>query len=155
VAHQGHRTRHVAIATTLLDEQAWPDAAIAELYGHRWNIETCFDHLKTTMRMSVLKCQNVGGVQRELLVYLLVYNLIRLAMLHNAAEQSVMADRMSFIDAMRYLSVRLQGLTGVRRLRRVPHRPNRRQPRVIRRRLKEYDLLVEPRQVRIDRENQL
>ena len=47
-------TRHVLVATTLLDEAVWPDARVAELYGHRWTIETCFAHLKTTMRMDVL-----------------------------------------------------------------------------------------------------
>lgn len=154
IGRKGYRTRHVAIATTLLDEQAWPDAAVAELYGHRWTIETCFDHLKTTMRMNVLKCQSVGGIRRELLVYLLVYNLIRLAMLQNAAEQKVEAGRLSFIDAMRYLAARMQGLDGVETLLRVPERVGRRQPRAIRRRMKEYDLLVEPRAVRIARENQ-
>ena len=152
---KGYRTRQVAIATTLLDEQAWPDAAIAELYGHRWTIETCFDHLKTTLRMNVLKCQSLGGIQRELLVYLLVYNLIRLAMLASAAAQGRAADRISFVDAMRYLAARLAGLRGIARLLCVPHRPGRRQPRAIRRRLKEYDLLVEPRHVRIAQENQL
>jgi Transposase DDE domain len=155
IQRKGYRTRHVAIATMLLDEQAWPDGAIAELYGHRWNIETCFDPLKTTMKMSVLKCQSIGGTLRELLVYLLVYNLIRLAMLQSAATQKVEVDRVSFIDAMRYLAARLLGLPGIARLRCVPHRPGRRQPRVIRRRLKNYDLLVEPPSVRIARENQL
>ena len=107
------------------------------------------------MRMNVLKCQSVGGIQRELLVYLLVYNLIRLAMLQSAAAQGVEADRISFIDAMRYLAVRMQGLTGVEWLLCVPYRPGRRQPRAIRRRMKEYDMLMQPRQARIARENQL
>jgi Transposase DDE domain len=155
IQRKGFRTRQVAIATTLLDEQAWTDTAIAELYGHRWNIETCFDHLKTTMKMSVLKCQSIGGILRELLVYLLVYNLIRLAMLHSAATQKTEVDRLSFTDAMRYLAMRLLGLPGIARLLCVPCRPGRRQPRVIRRRLKNYDLLVEPRSTRIARENQL
>jgi DDE family transposase len=153
VRRRGYRTRRVAIATTLLDQRAWPDAAIAQLYGHRWNIETCFDHLKTTMRMNVLKCQSVGGTLREVLVYLLAYNLIRLAMLQNAAAQGVQVQRVSFVDAMRYLAVRMLGLAGVRRLLYVPARPGRCQPRVIRRRLKGYDLLTEPRSVRIAREN--
>ena len=154
IGRKGYRTRHVAIATTLLDERTWPDSAIAELYGHRWNIETCFDHLKTTMRMNVLKCQSVAGIQRELLVYLLVYNLIRLAMLHSAAEQNLHVNRISFVDAMRWLAARLQGLTGTRKLLSNPERPGRRQPRAIRRRMKEYDLLTEPRHARIARESQ-
>jgi hypothetical protein len=150
---KGYRTKHVAIATTLSDEQAWPDAKIAELYSHRWTIETCFDHLKTTMNMSVLKCQSVGGIQRELMMYLIAYNLFRLTMLACALANQIDANRVSFIDAMRYLAARLLGLDGVSRLRINPRRPGRRQPRVIRRRMKEYDLLTEPRSIRIAREN--
>jgi hypothetical protein len=41
VARRGYRTRHVLIATTLMDQALWPDARIAELYGHRWQIEVC------------------------------------------------------------------------------------------------------------------
>jgi hypothetical protein len=51
--------------------------------------------------------------------------------------------------------VRLLGLSGVAKLLRIPRRSGRRQPRVIRRRPKEYDLLIEPRNVRIARENQV
>ena len=154
IKRNGCRTRHVAVATTLLDPHLWPDEKIAELYGHRWNIETCFDHLKTTMKMSVLKCRTVGGIQRELMMYLIAYNLIRLAVLSSALTRQQRVDRVSFIDAMRYLTMRLLGLIGVANLRLNPHRPGRRQLRVIRRRMKEYDLLIEPRPERIVRENQ-
>src|SRR5215213_9729119 len=78
VAQRGFRSRTVRVATTLMDRLIWPDEKIAELYGHRWQIETCFGHLKTTMRMNVLRCKTVAGVMRELAVYLVVYNLVRL-----------------------------------------------------------------------------
>jgi hypothetical protein len=52
----------------------------------------------------------------------LVYNLIRLAMLQSAAEQKVEPERLSFIDAMRYLAVRMQGLSGVAILLQVTER---------------------------------
>lgn len=155
VRRRGYRTRHLAIATTLIDAQRWPDEKIAELYGHRWEIETCFAHLKTTMNMSVLKCQTVGGVQRELMMYLIAYNLIRLAMLRFAQTRGQPVNRVSFIDAMRWLAMRVLGLSGVPNLRVNPPRPGRRQLRVIRRRMKEYDLLMEPREVRMTRENQV
>lgn len=155
VSERGFRTQRVMIATTLLDAIAWPDAKIAELYGHRWRIETCFDHLKTTMRMNVLKCQTVDGVMKrsrngrlpgdEIAAYLLVYNLVRLAMLHAAARQKQSVWRISFIDALRWLSVRMMGLGGVDRLIENPLRPGRHEPRVIRRRMKEYDLMTKPR----------
>jgi hypothetical protein len=152
IHEKGYRSREIAIATTLLDEQLWPDAKIAELFGHRWCIETCFGHLKTTMNMCVLKCQTVAGIRRELLMYQLAYNLIRLTMLAVALEQGADPQRISFIDTMRFLQMRMIGLPGVMDLIQNPKRPGRYQPRVRRRRTKEYDLLTEPRHVRIARE---
>jgi hypothetical protein len=145
IDQRGFRTKKVIVATTLLDEQAWPDEKIAELYGQRWQIETCFDHLKTTMKMNVLKCQSLDGVMKELAVYALVYNLVRLAMLKAAEQQQVRVSRISFVDALRWLCSRMLGLPGVQRLLVNPYRPGRREPRVIRRRMKEYNLMKRPR----------
>jgi hypothetical protein len=146
VAQRGFRTRQVTIATTLFDRRQWPDSRIAELYGHRWQVETCFDHLKTTMGMNVLKCKTLDGVMRELAAYLLVYNLVRLAMLQAAKRQGQPSVwRISFVDAVRWLTTRMLGLDGVERLVENPLRPGRWQPRVIRRRMKEYDLMNRPR----------
>jgi hypothetical protein len=144
VARPGFRTTHVTVATTL-DEHAWPDAAVAALYGRRWEIETCFGHLKTTMGMNMLKCKSVAGVMKELAMYLLAYNLVRLAMLRAAARQGVAVNRVSFIDAMRWLACRMLGLDAVAELIANPDRHGRCQLRVIRGRLKPYDLLVRPR----------
>jgi hypothetical protein len=145
VRRKGYRTRQVLIATTLLDTNLWPDEKIADLYGLRWQIETCLDHLKTTMQMNVLRCKSVEGVQKELAMYLAAYNLVRLAMLAAAQRQQVSVDRISFVDAMRCLLARMLGLAGVARLIVNPDRPGRSQLRVIRRRLKQYDLLKKPR----------
>lgn len=145
ISARGRRTRQVVLATTLLDERLWPDARLAELYGRRWEIETCFDHLKTTMRMNVLKCQSVEGVLKELAVYLLVYNLVRLAMLRQAQRSGTSAGRVSFVDALRWVCCRMLGLSGVATLLINPQRGGRREPRVIRRRLKEYNLMKRPR----------
>ncbi len=89
-----------------------------------------------------------------MMMYLIVYNLIRLAMLRMAGRAAANVNRVSFIDAMRYLAMRLLGLTGVERLVVNPDRSGRRCPRVIRRRMKEYDLLTKPRSTRMARENQ-
>jgi hypothetical protein len=145
IEQRGFRTEHVLVATTLMDQVIWPDQKIAELYGHRWNIETCFNHLKTTMKMNVLRCQSVEGVMKELAIYLTVYNLVRLVMLKAATAQNVDVWRISFIDALRQLAARMIGLSGVAKLIVNPRRPGRCQLRVIRRRLKEYDLLNKSR----------
>lgn len=101
---RGFRTRVVTLVTTLLDAEAYPLDEIASLYGRRWEIETNFAHLKTTMRMDVLHCQTVQGVLKELLMFALVYNLARLVMLAAAREQHVPHDRLSFVDALRWLA---------------------------------------------------
>lgn len=145
IREKGFRTRQVFIATTLLDEKQWPDPKIAELYGSRWQIETCFGHLKTTMKMNVLRCETVDGVMKELAVYMMVYNLVRLAMLKAAAAQGVSVLRISFIDAMRWLLAQVQGLQGVSRLIVNPDRRGRCQLRVIRRRAKPYTQMRRPR----------
>ena len=145
ITRTGYRTRHVLIATTLMDRVLWPDEKIAELYGKRWTIETCFNHLKTTMKMNVLRCTSVEGVMKELAIYLAAYNLVRLAMLKAAQRQRVSPDRISFIDAMRCLAARLLGLQGVQWLIVNPDRAGRWQLRVIRRRPKQYDILRKPR----------
>ena len=81
ITRRGMRTRVVTIATTLLDPMRYPKQGIAELYGLRWEVETNFRHLKQTMGMDRLKCQSVDGVTRELMIFVLVYNLVRAATL--------------------------------------------------------------------------
>ena len=101
---RGFRTRVVTLVTTLLDAQAYPADELAALYGRRWEIETNFRHLKTTMRMDVLHCHSVEGVLKELCMFALVYNLVRLVMLAAAREQQLPHQRLSFIDALRWLA---------------------------------------------------
>jgi hypothetical protein len=144
MAVPGRRTRVVTIATTLLDPQRYPAADIAELYSQRWQIETNFRHLKQTLRMDVLRCQSVEGVQKELAMYALVYNLVRQVMLEAAQRQQVPVARISFIDAVRWLADAVHGVTELK-LRLVPDRPGRMEPRAVKRRPKEYDRLNRPR----------
>jgi hypothetical protein len=143
---RGCRTRVVTIATTLLDPERYPANEIAALYGQRWQIELNFRHLKQTLKMEVLHCQTVSGVQKELAMYALVYNLVRVVMCEAAKQQDVPVDRLSFIDAVRWLADAVYGRTELK-LRLVPHRPGRYQPRAVKRRPKQYNLLNQPRDV--------
>lgn len=107
-----------------------------------------FAHLKTTMRMEVLRCKTVDGVEKELAMSALVYNLIRLVMLEASRRQRVQVERISLVDAARRLAQTMQ--TGHReppplKLRLNPHRPDRVEPRVKKRRPKKYDLMTKPR----------
>lgn len=147
VPRKGCRTRVVYIATTLLDPIAYPTETIMRLYGHRWNIETCFNQLKTHAKMNALKSQSVQGVIKELIIYLIVWNLVRMTMAKFAQRAGVSVWRVSFLDTVRWLCALLQAPPPTElRLLINPDRPGRWDPRKLKRRIKEYDLLKEPRQ---------
>jgi hypothetical protein len=147
IEQPGYRTRAVRLVTTLLDERRWPDRQLRELYARRWEIETAFGHAKTTLHMATPRCRTAEGVMRELAVYLIAYNLIRLQMLAWAKQESVDVRRVSFIDAARFLVAIAIGLRGVPRPILNPLRSGRRQLRVLRRRPKHYLLLIKPREL--------
>lgn len=95
------------------------------------------------MGMDVLKCRSVDGVLKELAVFTLVYNLVRRVML-GAAQQGVPPDRISFVDALRWLRDAPSD-PAAPRLTVHPHRPGRLEPRVRKRRPKQYPLMNQPR----------
>lgn len=140
----GCRTRAVTLVTTLLDPVRYPAAALADLYRQRWRIEVHLRHLKTTMKMDVLRCHSVEGVLKELMVFTLAYNLVRLVMLQAADRQRVPAERISFVDALRWLRTAGPG-QALPKLVVRPHRPRRHEPRCVKRRPKEYPRLTRPR----------
>jgi hypothetical protein len=146
MAQRGRRTRVITLATTLLDPQRYPATDLTELYGQRWQIETNFRHLKQTLRMDVLRCKTVAGVTKELTMYALVYNLVRLVILEAAQRQGVPVTRISFIDAVRWLADAVHGPAELK-LRLLPDRPGRLEPRAVKRRPKQYQRLNQPRAV--------
>jgi hypothetical protein len=141
---KGQRTRQITIVTTLLDAERYPKEKIAELYGVRWSVETHFGELKTTMKMRKIKCRTPAGVEKELIVYGLVYNLVRAVMLAAARRQAVEVARISFIDAMRWLQSAEAGQT-VPELVVNPRRPDRHEPRVIKDLNDTYLKMTKPR----------
>jgi hypothetical protein len=140
----GHRTRVITLVTTLLDPEAYPASELAKLYLSRWQIEVNFRHLKTTMGMEVLHCKSADGVLKELHMFAIAYNLVRLVMLEAPREQNVPLDRISFIDALRWLRD-AKSDTLLTALLVNPARPNRLEPRFIKRRMKNYPLMERPR----------
>jgi Transposase DDE domain len=144
IARRGFRTRCVTLVTTLLDAEAYPLEALAELYGARWRVEQYLRDLKQTMKLDVLRCKTVDGVLKELMVYGIVYNLVRLVMGEAARRQRVAVDRISFIDALRWLLEAKPG-EAMPRLVVNPSRPGRVEPRVRKRRPKEFPVMKKPR----------
>jgi hypothetical protein len=144
VQPKGFRVTTITLVTTLLDAECYRLEDLADLFLARWGIETNLGHLKTTMGLDVLKCKTVNGVLKELTVFALIYNLIRLVMVQAAPRQQVAIERISFIDAMRWLAS-AQDDEPLPALVVNPHRPNRYEPRVRKRRPKPYPLMTKPR----------
>jgi hypothetical protein len=140
----GFRTREVTLVTTLLDGVEYQAAELAELYRMRWTIEEHLKSLKHIMKMDVLKCKTVDGVLKEMTVYALAYNLVRLTMCQAARRQEVAVERISFVDALRWLRDGEEG-QAMPNLVVNPLRPGRYEPRVRKRRPKQYPLMKRPR----------
>jgi hypothetical protein len=140
----GYRTREVTIVTTLLDAELYPAEDLAALYFRRWEVETHLHELKQAMRMDVLRCETAEGVEKELLVYAIAYNLVRIVMLEASRRQGVPVDRISFTDALRWLAHARVG-EELSDLIVNPHRPQRTEPRSIKRRPKQFPWMSAPR----------
>jgi hypothetical protein len=130
LAKKGQRTQQVTIATTLLDPVLYPKEKIVELYEVRWTVETHFGELKTTLRMRKVKSETAAGVQKEIAVYCLVYNLVHMVMLAAAQRQGVQPHRISFIDTVRWLLSASPG-DPLPDLIVNPRRKGRHEPRVV------------------------
>jgi len=163
VAVPGFRSRAITVATTLVDAAAYPAERIAALYRDRWLIELRFRDLKTTLGMDVLRGKSADVVRKELYMHLLAYNLLRGLMAAAAARHGRPLHRLSFagaVDRVNALAPYLWLYAGTAHAARlydlllnwiardgVPPRPNRLEPRAVKRRPKEYDRLTRPRHV--------
>lgn len=167
---RGFRSHDVIVVTSLLDRKKFPDRAIAELYGQRWQVELNFRQIKTSLALDVLRGLSPAVVERELLLHAIAYNLIRALLLESAITHDQPIDRMSFkgaIDAIAAwtnlaLRPRAHHRTARRELLarlacdRVPVRPERNEPRVKKRRPKNYQLMTRPRsQMRVSKSRDL
>jgi hypothetical protein len=146
VSIPGRRTREVTLVTTLVDAKRYPARALAWLYQKRWQVEVNLRHLKQTLGMDVLRCETFVGVMKELLMFVVAYNLVRRVMVEAGKRQGVEPNQISFVDALRWLRHAEVGAEWPR-LKVNPERPGRVEPRVRKRRPKQYRLMNKPRAV--------
>jgi len=144
VESPGFRVGHVTVVTTLLDAAAYPAEAVAMLYFRRWLVEVNFKHIKITMKMDVLRCETVEGVLKELAMFAPVYNLVRSVTTESARARGVAPERISVLDTIRWL-IGTEGDGDVAVLKVNPARPGRVEPRVVKRRPKQYYHMRTPR----------
>ena len=144
------------------DAQTYSAADIADLYYQRWDVELFFRDIKTTMGMDILRCRTPAMVRKEILMHLIVYNSIRLLMLNAAKQTDVSPRRISFkasVQALRQWEPMLNrnDLDARERMRLmvllreaiaatiVLSRPGRSEPRCLKRRKKNFQLMTSPR----------
>jgi hypothetical protein len=160
VKQAGFRVEEFMVVTTLTDARAYTKDDVTELYHQRWLVELDIRTLKVTLGMDVLRCKTPQMVDKEIWTCLLAYNLIRQTMLQAALARKRSPRQLSFTAAMQKIaaswatlavcdqetlvllvSVHLKHLPGHR----VGHRPNRVEPRAVKRRAKPHKLLNKPR----------
>lgn len=144
VRQPGRRPRQITLTTTLTDAKRYPARALAKLYERRWRVEVDLKHLKQSLKLDVLRCQTLPGVMKELLMIQTVYNLVCRVQREAARRQGVRPERISFVDALRWLRQARVG-DELPRLKVNRERPGRVEPRVRKRRPKQYDLMRKPR----------
>jgi Transposase DDE domain len=159
----GFRTESLVVVTSLLDSKEYSRDDLANLYRRRWVVELHIRDIKTAMKLDVLRCKTPAMVRQELWTGLLVYNLIRQSILQSAHKTERSPDELSFTATMQMLAnswllaavvmdetgdaaaplVVLRVIHGGAH--RVGNRPDRVEPRAVKRRPKSHPLLTTPR----------
>ena len=145
------------LVTTLLCPNITPKNALKELYKRRWQVELDIRNLKTTLGMTTLSCKTPEMGEKEMWVYLLAYNLIRLIMAQSALLADVLPRTLSFKHTLQLWQAwdgnpkQADGQDNTDKLlalvaeQSVGNRPGRIEPRAVKRRPKPYPLLTKTR----------
>lgn len=163
IKQPGFRTRSIIVVTTLLDPVQYPKEELASLYRARWHNELDLRSIKSVMQMECLRCKTPELVRKEIWTHVLAYNLIRTIMAQAASRYELLPRTISFKGTLQTLEA-FQPMLAVRgesnrlfrqRLyeelleaivtHRVGDRPDRIEPRRIKRRHKHYVPLSVPR----------
>ena len=164
----GFRTKSLVAVTSLHEHTTYTSHAIAALYRLRWMIELHFRDIKTTMQLDILRSKTPAAVRRELWTGILAYNLVRQSILQSAVASNRPPHRLSFAASLQLLAntwliaalfcddqpssppvsgrermIALRLLNGHSHC--VGHRPDRVEPRAVKRRAAPIAILTELR----------
>lgn len=161
VTDKTKRVRTLIIVTTLADAKADRAEGVRGLYRQRWQAELDLRSLKCVMKMDILRTKTPEMVGKEVALHLLGYNLIRGIIAEAARADEVAPRRLSFAGALHtvrafeeahlYDPVRIRAdfarlLEVIARKKKVGGRPDRYEPRAVKRRPKPHPLLTMPRE---------
>ncbi|RLS76836.1 MAG: IS4 family transposase [Planctomycetota bacterium] len=163
VDQPGFRTESLVVVTSLRDHRRYKRDVIAEIYRRRWIVELELRDIKSTMKLDVLRRTMPEWVRQELWTGLLAYNLIRQSILQSALGGECQPSELSFAASLQMLSnawvlagvpplvsisareqlIALRILNG--QTHRVGNRPDRVEPRAVKRRPNPIALLAKSR----------
>ncbi len=140
------------LITTMLSAKEYPKKALKNLYKQRWDIETDFRDLKTTLGMNILSCKSPDMCIKEIWAHFLANNFIRLLMAQAAQIHNLQPREISFKCTVQIWSTYNllekaidEELFILIANRKVRNRPGRIEPRAVKRRPKAYKLLMTKR----------
>jgi hypothetical protein len=157
---RGFRTQELVVVTTLTDAERYPQAELARLFRLRWHVELDLRNLKTSLHWDDLRGKTPETVRREIWVHALAYNLTRKVMAQAAVVHERLPRDLSFASGLAavtgtWVLASVADASLLLRLAqaqhrsiawsRVGHRPNRVEPRAVKRRPKPHKLLTRPR----------
>jgi len=156
----GCRSRQLVVATTLLNNREYSHADIADLYHQRWHAELDIRAIKQSLGMDMIHCKTPAMSRKALWAHLLGYNLVRKVIAQAAREHDLAPRQISFKGAKDILEAFQQRLyacdddhrdAAYRDLfvaiatHQVGNRPDRFEPRRLKRRHDKYQHLGMPR----------
>jgi hypothetical protein len=110
----GSRTGRYRLVTTLTDHRRYPAREVVALYHQRWEIETSFLEMKSTLLGGrVLRARTPAGVKQEIYALMLGYQALRLAIADALFGQDAPPDRGGFTVALQAARDQLIQASGV------------------------------------------
>jgi hypothetical protein len=102
VTAAGRTCGHYRVVTTLTDPARYPAREVIALYRERWEVETCYLELKSTILGGrVLRARTPDGIEQEVWALLVTYQALRTAIADAAATgPGTDPDRASFTIAL-------------------------------------------------------
>lgn len=156
----GYRVKSFVVVTTLTNPDQNSRKDLADLFRQRWHVETDFRSIKSVMKMDVLRCHTPQMIRKEIWVHFLAYHLIRSAMCAAALENNIPVRKISFKATLQIINAFHFQLTtsephlldqlctlmlNAIRQHRVANRPNRYEPRKVKRPAKPFAAMKKPR----------
>lgn len=146
------------LATTLLSDKEFSKKELKIFYKQRWHVELDLRNIKTTLGMENLSCKVPEMNEKEMYVYFLAYNLIRLIMAEAAVQTGRIPRQLSFKHSLQVWLAwsklacfvisddKVMVLLTIIAAQQVGNRPGRIEPRSVKRRLKPYPSLTQCRE---------